>query len=144
MLLSTKSKDLSENSTIRILEPPSNKIQLAYFYLPELQTTTLIFILKVLRCSNNLMQKMTSITPSMKLSMRKYFSNLTRNFDNYRGFRQSFIMVGPFTAIPSIGNQWSLIRATPISNLRTMPILNLRALFDQKGDPTKKLFFHKI
>ena len=29
------------------------------------QTTNLLFILKVLRCSNNLMQEMTSITPSI-------------------------------------------------------------------------------
>ena len=42
------------------------------------QTTILLFILKVLGCSNNLMQKMTSILPfpSMKLSIRKYFSKI--------------------------------------------------------------------
>ena len=42
----------------------------------------------------------------MKLSIKKYFSKiLTRNFDHYEGFRQSYQMIGPFTAIKSICNQ---------------------------------------
>ena len=49
----------------------------------------------------------------MKLSIRKYFSKfLTRNVDHYEGFRQYFIMIGSFTAIPSICNQRSLVEPT--------------------------------
>ena len=45
----------------------------------------------------------------MKLSIKKYFSKIwNRNFDHYEGFRQSYQMIGPFTAIPSICNQRSL------------------------------------
>ena len=45
----------------------------------------------------------------MKLSIRKYFSKLlTRNFDHYEGFRQYYIMIGSFTAIPSMCDQRSL------------------------------------
>ena len=98
--------------------------------------------LKVLRCSNNLMQKMTSITPSnvwfkktdtqfssdtllrwasaflnqmlsMKLSIRKYLSKiLTRNIDHYEGFSQNYQRFRPFTAILSICNQRSLTNCT--------------------------------
>ena len=39
-------------------------MKMVIFHNTEL-TKTLIFILKVLWCSNNLMQKMTSITPSI-------------------------------------------------------------------------------
>ena len=57
----------------------------------------------------------------MKLSIRKYFSiNLTRNFDHHEGFRQYFIMIGPFTAIPSICNQRSLLRPTKSLSFYTL------------------------
>ena len=39
-------------------------------------------------------------------------------FDHYEGFRQYFIMIGPFTAIPSICNQKSLYK-TPIKDPNT-------------------------
>ena len=59
------------------------------------------------------MQKMTL---SIKLSIWKYFSKiLTRNVDHYEGFWQSFTMIGPFTAIPSICNQRSLLYSNKIS-----------------------------
>ena len=76
------------------------------------QTTNLLFILKVLRCSNNLMQRMTSIIP-IKLFIRKYFSKiLNRNFDHCEGFSQNYQRWRPFTAIPSICNQRSLVEST--------------------------------
>ena len=49
----------------------------------------------------------------MKLSIKKYFSKIwTRNFDHYEEFRQSYSRPGPFTAIPSICSQRSLIQST--------------------------------
>ena len=46
------------------------------------QTINLIFILKVLRCSNNLMQKMTSITPSIykTIHQKVIFKNFDQKF----------------------------------------------------------------
>ena len=60
-------------------------------------TKTLLFILKFLRCSNNLMQIMTSITPSIYKTIHQKVI-----------FRQAYSRPGPFTAIPSICNQRSL------------------------------------
>ena len=42
------------------------------------QTTTLLFILNILCCKNNLMQKMTSITPSIHkiIHLKIFFKNL--------------------------------------------------------------------
>ena len=71
------------------------------------QTTNLLFILKVLRCSNNLMQKMTSITPSIYKTIHQKV--IFKNFDPYEGFRQAYTRPGPFTAIPSICNQRTLV-----------------------------------
>ena len=43
----------------------------------------------------------------------RFFGYLdTRNFDPYEGFRQAYSRPGPFTAIPSICNQRSLINTT--------------------------------
>ena len=48
---------------------------------------------------------------NFKLSIWKYFSNfLTRNFHHYEEFKQSYKMIGPFTALPSICSQRSLGR----------------------------------
>ena len=68
------------------------------------QTTTLLFILNVLCCKNNLMQKMTSITPPIYkiIHLKIFFKNLASNFDHFQGFRQSYQRPGPFRAILSI------------------------------------------
>ena len=75
-------------------------------------TKTLLFILKVLWFSNNLMQKMTSLTHSIYyiIHLEVFFKLFNRNFDHYEQFRQSLLMIGPYTAIPSIFNQKSLDR----------------------------------
>ena len=67
-------------------------------------TKTLLFIFNFFWSSNNLMQKwLLQPLLSIKLSIWKYFSHFfCRNFDHYKGFRQSFLMIGPFTAIPSL------------------------------------------
>jgi len=46
------------------------------------QTTTLLFILNVLWCKNNLMQKMTSITPFIYkiIHLKIFFKNLASKF----------------------------------------------------------------
>ena len=59
-------------------------------------TKTLLFILKVLRCRNNLMQRMTSITPSTYETIRQKV--FFKHFDHYEGFKQPFTIIGPFTA----------------------------------------------
>ena len=47
----------------------------------------------------------------MKLSIWKYFSkSLLRNFHQFQGFRPSFLMSRPFTAIQSICNQRTLVQ----------------------------------
>ena len=74
------------------------------------QTTNLLFILKFLRCSNNQMQKMTSITPSIYETIHKKV--FFKNFDHYEGFSQNYQRPGPFTAIPSICNQRSLTQCS--------------------------------
>ena len=61
------------------------------------QTTFMLFIMKVLWCSNNLMQKMTFITPSTEISIWKYCSKiLLRNFHQIQGLK-SYPTVRPVT-----------------------------------------------
>ena len=55
---------------------------------------------KALKCRTNLLQKMTSITPSIYKTIHQKV--IFRNFDPYEGFRQAYSRPGPFTAIPSI------------------------------------------
>ena len=85
------------------------------------QTTNLLFILKVLRWSNNLMQKMTSITPSIFksifqncwpeiLTIMKVLAKTTRGPVHLQLFRPSVIR-GPCLGQPSQAwtMQWSQI-----------------------------------
>jgi hypothetical protein len=51
------------------------------------QAKTMLFILKVLWCSNNLKQKMTSITPSIY-----YFIHLKAFFKNFAQKSKPFLM----------------------------------------------------
>ena len=75
----------------------------------------MLFILRVLWCSNNWCKKLLL---SMKLSIWKYFSKiLLRNFHRFQGFRRSFLMSGPLRAIPSICNQRSLVKESLYARL---------------------------
>ena len=57
----------------------------------------------------NLMQKMTSMTPSIyEIIHLVFFKKFAQNFRLFQGFRQAYIMSGPFRYIPSICNQRSL------------------------------------
>ena len=51
-----------------------------------------------------------------EIALKLFSKILTRNFDPYEGFRQAYSRPGPFTAIPSICNQRSLVYPKRESN----------------------------
>ena len=80
------------------------------------KTTTMLFMLKVLWYSNNLMQTMTSITSSIHevIHFKVFFKNFVQNFSPISRFKpilnQTYSRLSHFGAIPSICYQRSLPR----------------------------------
>ena len=76
----------------------------------------MLFILNVLWCSNNLMQKMTPIFYNPFYLLNYTCEGSFQTFKpeiltiKYERFIQSCQMIGPFIAIPSICNQGSLVK----------------------------------
>ena len=78
----------------------------SFFHNSKPRHKTMLFILNVSWFSNNLMQKMTSITPSMQKIVHlkiKYLSEIwLQNLDDFQGFSQFYQRPGQFRAILSI------------------------------------------
>ena len=95
------------------------------------QTKIMLFILKVLWYSNNLMQKMTSITPSI------YEIIL------FQGFRQAYKRPCQFRFIPSICNQMSLVKSQR-SRLDLFQISMVKFGSEHRNKKTYKCSKHQI